>query len=115
MSIYSFLVALTCVCALAFGQILFKMSSNALALQDSVFDRQVLVPLIAAMILYGLTSLAWVWVLQRVELGKVYPIMALAFVLVPLGSYVLFGERFHAQYLIGVAFIAVGIVLTIKT
>lgn len=111
----TFLVALICVCALALGQILFKLSSVALSAHGTFFSIRVLVPLLAAMCLYALTSLAWVWVLQRVELGRVYPLMALAFVLVPLGSYFVFGERFHVQYFVGVAMIAIGIVVTVKS
>src|SRR5690606_41278160 len=61
--------------------------------------------LLAAMMLYGITSVGWVWVLQRIELGRVYPLMALAFVLVPVASHFVFGERFQTQYFIGVALI----------
>ena len=68
-----------------------------------------------AMTLYAITTVAWVWVLQKVELGRVYPVMALAFVLVPLGSHIIFGERFQAQYFVGVALIMVGIVVTVKS
>ena len=70
--------------------------------------------LLAALVLYGVTTLGWVWVLQKVNLGKVYPIMALAFVLVPMGSYFIFGERFSLQYVIGVAMIMFGIILTAR-
>jgi drug/metabolite transporter (DMT)-like permease len=66
----------------------------------------------AAMVLYGVTTLVWIWVLNRSELGKIYPLMALAFILVPVGSYFIFGERFSTQYFIGVAVIALGILLT---
>jgi drug/metabolite transporter (DMT)-like permease len=70
--------------------------------------------LFAAMYLYGITSVAWVWVLQKVELGRVYPLMALAFVLVPPGSHFVFGERFHSQYFVGVAMIMAGIIIAVK-
>ncbi len=48
------------------------------------------------------------------ELGRVYPLMALAFVLVPIGSHFVFGERFQPQYFVGVAIIMVGIFITVK-
>ncbi|ANH74377.1 hypothetical protein ACS15_0758 [Ralstonia insidiosa] len=38
--------------------------------------------------------------------------MALAFLLVPLGSHFVFGERFQTQYAFGVAFIMIGVILT---
>jgi drug/metabolite transporter (DMT)-like permease len=106
--------AALCVLGLAIGQILFKLSANALAQDGSVFGFRVAAAFLAAVCLYGLTSVAWVWVLQRVELARVYPIMALAFVLVPIGSYLAFGERFQPQYFAGVALIVIGIIVTVR-
>ena len=107
-------IAILCVLGLAIGQILFKASAIKLAHIGSFFDFKVATMLLAAICLYGITSVAWVWVLQKVELGRVYPLMALAFVLVPLGSYIFFGERFSSQYFIGVALIIVGIIVTVR-
>ena len=109
-----YIAATLCVLSLAIGQILFKMSASALAESGSWLDFKTAATLIAAMFLYGLTSVAWVWVLQRIELGRVYPLMALAFVFVPLGSHFVFGERFQPQYYVGVSMIIVGIVVTVK-
>lgn len=110
----TYLVALLCVLGIAAGQILFKISANGLLQSGSFFSIKTLAALSAAICLYGLTTLAWVWVLQRIELGRIYPLMALAFVLVPIGSHFLFGERFQTQYLIGVALIIVGILVATK-
>jgi drug/metabolite transporter (DMT)-like permease len=52
-----------------------------------------------------------VWVLQRAELGRLYPVMALAFALVPIGSYFAFNERFQPQYLMGGVMIIAGIIV----
>jgi drug/metabolite transporter (DMT)-like permease len=65
--------------------------------------------------LYGIMTIAWIWVLQKAELGKVYPLMALAFVIVPLGSHLVFGERFQTQYFVGVALIMAGIIVTVRS
>ena len=110
----TYVVAIFCVVGLAIGQILFKMSAAALAESASFFAIKPATTLFAAMCLYGITSVAWVWVLQKVELGRVYPLMALAFVLVPLGSHFVFGERFQLQYFIGVAMIMAGIIIAVK-
>jgi len=109
------IVAVLCVLGLVTGQVLFKVSANSLAQTGSLFALKTASALIAAMVLYAMTSVAWVWVLQKMELGRVYPIMALAFVLVPIGSYFIFGERFQSQYFIGVAFIMVGIVIAVRS
>jgi drug/metabolite transporter (DMT)-like permease len=108
------IVAVICVIGLAIGQILFKVSATSLAQTGSFFALKTAATLFAAMTLYAITTIAWVWVLQKVELGRVYPLMALAFVLVPLGSHLIFGERFHLQYFVGVALIMIGIVVTVK-
>lgn len=108
------LVALLCVLGLAVGQILFKFSATSLAQTGSFFAVKTAATLFSAMLLYGITSVAWVWVLQKVELGRVYPLMALAFVLVPLGSHLIFGEQFSPQYFIGVILIMVGIAVAVS-
>jgi drug/metabolite transporter (DMT)-like permease len=107
-------VAFLCVLGLAVGQIIFKLSAGALAESGTFFAPKPAVTLFIAMSLYGVTSIAWVWVLQKVELGKIYPLMALAFVLVPLGAYFVFGERFRIQYFAGVALIVSGIVVAVR-
>lgn len=108
----TYAVAFLCTLGMALGQILFKMSAAASQTSGSLLSFKPLIALCTAMCLYGVTSLVWVWVLQRISLGKVYPFMALAFVLVPIGTYFVFGERFQPQYVFGVAFILIGVVLT---
>jgi len=109
------IVAVLCVVGLAIGQILFKLSATSLIQTGSFFALKTATTLISAMTLYAITSIAWVWVLQKVELGRVYPLMALAFVLVPLGSHFIFGENFQPQYFVGVAFIMIGIVVAVQS
>ncbi|MBL5921623.1 EamA family transporter [Lelliottia amnigena] len=108
----SYIVALLCVFGLAVGQILFKLSANLFTTSGTLLSLKPMSALFSAIALYGVTSLAWVWVLQRTQLGKVYPLMALAFVFVPLASYFLFGERFNITYCIGVIMIVIGVILT---
>lgn len=111
----AYLSALICVVALAAGQMLFKVGAAALASGSPSVSLQVVGPLIAAMALYAGTSIAWVWILRTMELGRIYPLTALAFVLVLLGSHLFFGERFHPQYWSGVALIVAGIALALKS
>lgn len=108
------IVAVLCVVGLAIGQILFKVSATSLAETGSFFALKTAAPLFAAMTIYTITSVAWVWVLQKVELGRVYPLMALAFILVPMGSHFVFGERFQPQYFVGVTLIVLGIAIAVK-
>lgn len=109
------IVAVLCVVGLAIGQILFKVSATSLSETGSFFAPKTAATLFAAMTLYAFTSIAWVWVLQKIELGRVYPLMALAFILVPLGSHFFLGERFQSQYFVGVSLIMIGIVVAVKS
>lgn len=108
------IIAFLCVLGMTAGQILFKLSANSLHQTGSFFAPKTATILFAALALYGITTIAWVWVLQKIELGRVYPLMALAFVLVPLGSHFMFGERFQPQYFMGVALIMIGIVVAVR-
>lgn len=110
----TYIIALICVIGIAAGQILFKLSASSMQKSGTIFDLGTLATLFSAFALYGITTLAWVWVLQKIELGKVYPLMALAFVLVPIGSHFFFGERFQPQYFFGVAVIIAGILIAVK-
>ncbi|ELY7490310.1 EamA family transporter [Kosakonia cowanii] len=91
------------------------MSAIELHKAGSIFSLSVCIILGSAFALYGFTTIAWVWVLQKIDLGKAYPLMALAFAIVPIGSYLFLGERFTAQYFIGVALIMTGIVVAVKS
>lgn len=110
----TYVVAILCVIGLAVGQILFKISATAITESGSFLAIKPATTLFGAMCLYGITSVAWVWVLQKTELGRVYPLMALAFVLVPLGSHFVFGERFQPQYFVGVVMIMAGIIIAVR-
>jgi drug/metabolite transporter (DMT)-like permease len=108
-------IAFICVVGIAAGQILFKLSANSMQRTGSLLDMGTLLLLASAFSLYGITTIGWVWVLQKVALGQVYPIMALSFVLVPLASHFFFGERFHVQYFVGVTLIVIGIIVAVRT
>ena len=110
-----YVIALLCVVGIAAGQIMFKLSAISLQRAGTFFDLKTLIILGSAFALYGLTTIAWVWVLQKIELGKAYPLMALAFVLVPIGSHFILGERIQVQYMLGVLLIGAGIILAVKS
>jgi drug/metabolite transporter (DMT)-like permease len=107
-----YFAAFICVLGISIGQILFKITAQTYHKNSDPLDLVMLGWFCTALALYGITTIGWVWVLQKAELGKIYPLMALAFVLVPIGSHFIFGERFHLQYFIGVATIMIGIVIT---
>lgn len=108
----TYFIALLCVLGLATGQILFKLSALAVNKAGTAVDQTAIIYFLIALALYGVTTIGWVWVLQKIELGKIYPLMALAFAVVPLASHFLLGERFQPQYFIGIALIMAGIIVS---
>lgn len=106
-----YLGAVACTAGLSIGQLLFKISSSRLAEAKTPFDPGFAGLLMSAMALYGIVSIAWVYLLQGTELSRLYPIMAFSFALVPIASAVVFGDRLNAQYALGVVLIIVGVVL----
>lgn len=109
------ILAILCVLGIATGQVMFKYSAIAINQAGSIFSAQPLLLLSGTMALYGITSIGWVLILRHAELGKIYPIMALAFVFVPLASHFLFGEKFSGGYFAGSAMIAAGLILIVST
>ncbi len=110
-----YLIAAFCVLGIAIGQLLFKLSANWLQRTGNLFDTHTLLALVAAFTVYGITSLVWVWLLQKGDLGRLYPLMAFAFIVVPIGSHYFFGERFPTQYFVGITLIMTGIIITMKS
>lgn len=110
-----YLIALLCVFGLAAGQILFKLAATSWHQASTFLVTDALFYFVIALALYGVTTIGWVWVLQKIELGKIYPLMALAFVLVPMASHFILGERFQAQYFLGVSLIFIGIIISVRS
>lgn len=108
---YFYLLAIICVIGLTAGQLLFKASANAMT-RGGTYEPHALFYLGVALALYATTTLLWVKLLRTAELGKIYPFMALAFILVPVSSHLLYGESFSPRYFAGVALIMTGLLLT---
>lgn len=111
----TYTMALACVVGIAAGQLLFKACADAIADADGTRTTAALLYFLAAFVVYAITSIAWVLVLRSVALGKIYPVMALAFVLVPLASRLVYGEQFQPQYYLGVALIVAGVTITARS
>ena len=110
-----YILAVVCVLGIAAGQIMFKYSALAMNEAATLFAIRPLLFFGATMTLYVITSIGWVLILRHAELGKIYPFMALAFVIVPLASHFIFAERFTSGYIAGSVLIAVGLVLIFST
>ncbi len=105
---------LLCVAGIVAGQLLFKASALAWQAEGTLFGVRPLLLFGIAVALFGVASIGWVWALRRGDLSRLYPLMALAFVAVPVASYFTFGERFGGTYLIGVTLIVAGVIVAVR-
>jgi drug/metabolite transporter (DMT)-like permease len=96
------------------GQVLFKaaQSGPANGALAAIFLRP---ETWAGFVLYGLSSLIWLWVLSRAQLSLAYPILALSFPIVVALSAIFFGESVSAAHWSGVAIIIAGVALLARS
>ena len=99
---------------IALGQILFKLASRGAGDVDAVgllgLARNPF--LLAALAVYGLGTVLWIYVLKSVPLNVAYPFMALSFCLVPALAWLTLGEAMTWRQLAGLALIVAGLVVT---
>jgi drug/metabolite transporter (DMT)-like permease len=108
--IISYFLVAFCVCALASGQIMFKIVSGRInSLTDILFNRNTLLIFAAAAVLYMGSTMAWIIALRSLPLSRAYLFMALGFVIVPVSAHFIFGEPLNLQLLAGSALICIGI------
>ena len=110
MSPLAIALAVGTVLGMAIGQILFKLASGRGGLMEIFLSTVFWV----AIVLYGVVTLLWVLLLREIDLSRAYPIMAATYVLVPIASMLLLGEKFGWSYVLGVALIVAGIILTVR-
>lgn len=100
---------------LAAGQLLFKKVAANLAGTESgialVFRIALDPAFVLAITLYFAATLLWVTALREIPLSRAYPFTALAFVLVPVGAMLFFGETLGSRYFLGLAIIMLGMFL----
>lgn len=103
---------------LAAGQTLFKLAAMKLrgagAASTDLMGLALIPSFWIALVLYGLGTLLWIFILQTVPLSRAYPFMALAFVMVPLLAVLLFSERLNLTYALGALLIVAGVVVTAR-
>lgn len=100
----------------AIGQIAFKYGATHLAETGSLMDKVIAAwPIIGGLLLYGVSTLLWIFALRTVELSYAYPMISLGYVLVFIASYFLFHESIGPQRLGGLVLILSGIILVAKS
>ena len=100
------------------GQVLFKKTAlsisagldneNSLGLIEGILKAATIPWLYMALFTYGIATLFWLYILQRIPLTLAYPFSALAMIIVPILAIFLFGEKLNWSYWIGIIFIFIG-------
>ncbi|HOC12164.1 EamA family transporter [Thermomonas sp.] len=95
---------------LSLGQVLFKAASAQIVVSQPA--SWVSLPLLAALVVYGLATGLWLVVLSRVPLSFAFAFYGLAFLLVPLLAALFLREPLRWQVLVGGIVILCGIAIT---
>lgn len=122
MKLTAIVLALACVVMSAAAQLLLKWGMGRLggAGADSVdaadvwglYQRALTSPGVwGGLMLYGLSALAWLWVLSRLDVGVAYPLVSLGFVLTLAVGVLWLGEPFSWMRALGCGLIVAGVLL----
>jgi len=99
------LIAIT-LCA-SYGQVALKKAvKNIDGVNIGLFYN---VDLLIGILLYGICSISWLWVLKTMSLSKAYPFLALTFLFVPLFAHFFLGESISLNIIIGALLVVVGV------
>jgi drug/metabolite transporter (DMT)-like permease len=107
----SLLLTFLCVLMISSGQVLFKSAALQTASATGVIERWLNTPLIIALVIYGVATLLWIWVLRHTSLSLAYPMFALAFLIVPLLAHFFLQEPVSIKTFIGGALIIAGVLV----
>jgi len=100
--------------SLGLGQVLFK--KVAMAVPGNIFGSAIFQLVQSpwfwlALTLYGFSTLLWIHILQRVSLSIAYPFVALAFVIVPIADWLIYGAQLDGRYFAGAVLLVAGILV----
>jgi undecaprenyl phosphate-alpha-L-ara4N flippase subunit ArnE len=95
---------------LSLGQVLFKHASSVLDLSKPA--TLISLPLLAALTVYAVATVAWLFVLSLMPLSTAFPFYGLGFVFVPCLSWWFLHEPIRPSVIIGGVVIMVGVFIT---
>jgi drug/metabolite transporter (DMT)-like permease len=107
----------------ACAQVLLKLGMNNVESNGGLLDegaislfKALFSPLVfSGIFIYGVSILAWLWVLSKVDLSVAYPFVGVSFVFTFLFGVFILGESFAAYKVIGTLLIILGCFLVAKS
>lgn len=113
MNVINTVACLFLAASLAGGQVLFKFA--AIDIQQRVGRSWLSVMwspwLISALIVYGISTILWLWILAKMPLSRAYPFALLGTAAVPVLANLVFGESLPPLYLAGVVLVLLGLLI----
>jgi len=114
MNVAQVVLILLCVFGISLGQLFFKLAADSFA-QMGFMQMLYRFPtnpyLVVGLVAYAFSTALWIWVLRLVPLSSAYPFMAVAFILVPLMGWIVFGEQLSTGYFAGLALVVAGLLV----
>jgi len=111
-----FVLTLGCVALLAVGQVLFKIAALEWRVEGwswATLRNFLSLPMLVALAVYAVATIAWVFVLRFVPLVVAYSVFSLAFIITPLLAHFALDEPLALRTLVGGAIIVVGVVVAV--
>lgn len=105
---------LTVAFILGIGQLFFKIAAERLVVGRgwAAFANSLVGwPMATVLVLYGIATVLWVYLLHGLPLSRAYPFIALVFAFVPLLSWVAFRDALDLRYGLGLALMIAGLYL----
>ena len=113
MTLFNGLLILLNTLILVSGQFLWKIGmTNRSVSFDSIgaITRVLISPFIlSGLVLYGLATILWLFILTKVPLSVAYPIQSIAYILAVFGAYFFFQEEITLWKVIGIILIMAGV------
>jgi len=108
----------------AFGGILMKIGAKDIGtikitssqqFIEFLFHQIVNIPLVGGLILYFLSALIWIYLLTKLDISYVQPILALTYVVTPVLAIFILNESVPPVRWIGIVVIIIGVAIVAKT
>lgn len=93
------------------GQTLWKIGLTGISMKCSMYNilRMFLNPYIfGGLIIYGLATIIWLYILSKAELSLVYPLQSLCYVVAAIAAILIFKENIPLTRWSGLGFIVLG-------
>jgi drug/metabolite transporter (DMT)-like permease len=114
MSILNFFLILINTLLLVSGQFLWKTglqhNESGFSSLRTIVQLMLSPYILGGLVLYGIATVLWLYILSRVELGIAYPIQSLAYIFAVFGAYWIFNEPLSVPKVVGCLMILGGVI-----